>query len=138
MMEAHPHGLVRDAARTEFLGLPAPRRYVMELLNIIARERTELIMEHGILVHEPGDDVGVATTDLRSGGETGVVTLEGARIGLVTPVEDVPLGHKVALRDLPAGHRLLEYGRAIGETTRAILRGTHVHTHNLKTQRWRT
>lgn len=94
-------------------------------------------MKHGILVHDAVDDVGVAAVDLRSGSETGVVTLEGAGIGTVTVAEDIPLGHKVALRDLPAGHRLLKYGRPIGETTQAIRRGGHVHTHNLKTQRWK-
>jgi (2R)-sulfolactate sulfo-lyase subunit alpha len=94
-------------------------------------------MNHGILVHDSADDVGVAATDLSSGNETGVVTLEGTGIGIVTVVENIPLGHKVALRDLPAGHKLLKYGRPIGQTTQAISRGGHVHTHNLKTMRWK-
>ena len=94
-------------------------------------------MNHGILIHEPVDDVGVAVADLRPGQEIGVVTLEGKGAGKVTAIEDIPLGHKVALRDLPAGHKLLKYGRPIGETTRPITRGSHVHSHNLKTQRWK-
>jgi len=94
-------------------------------------------MNHGILVHEPADDVGIAVVDLHPGQATGVVTLEGKGAGTVTAIEDIPLGHKVALRDLPAGHKLQEYGRAIGETTRSIKGGSHVHSHNLKSQRWK-
>ncbi|CAG0946802.1 partial (2R)-sulfolactate sulfo-lyase subunit alpha, partial [Anaerolineae bacterium] len=33
-------------------------------------------MAHGILLHEPTDDVGVAVRDLKSGEEIGAVTLE--------------------------------------------------------------
>lgn len=94
-------------------------------------------MDHGILVHEPADDVGIAVVDLHPGRATGVVTLEGKGAGTLTATEDIPLGHKVALRDLPAGHKLLKYGRPIGETTRAVQRGSHVHSHNLKSQRWK-
>jgi len=94
-------------------------------------------MNHGILVHEPVDDVGIAVVDLHPGQLTGVVTLEGKGAGTVKAIEDIPLGHKVALRDLPAGHKLQEYGRPIGETIRSIKKGSHVHSHNLKTQRWK-
>jgi len=95
------------------------------------------MIKQGILVHDSADDVGVAVTDLRCGSEAGIMTLEGTGIGTVTVVEDIPLGHKVALNDMPAGHGLLKYGRAIGQSSRAIRRGAHVHTHNLKTQRWK-
>ena len=60
-------------------------------------------MKHGILMHEPDDDVGVAVEDLSAGAEVGVITLEGAPVGTVTLVDDVPLGHKVAMRDLTGG-----------------------------------
>ena len=94
-------------------------------------------MNHGILAHEPADDVGIAVVDLQPGQASGVVTLEGKDAGTVTAIEAIPLGHKVALRDLPAGHKLQKYGRAIGETTQSIKRGSHVHGHNLRSQRWK-
>ncbi len=93
-------------------------------------------MAHGILMHEPADDVGVAVRDLKTGEEVGAVTLEGQPVGTLTLVTDVPLGHKVALRDMAPEHKLLKYGRPIGLTTQPIARGEHVHTHNLKTMRW--
>ncbi len=93
-------------------------------------------MLHGILIHETIDDVGVAVRDLHAGEEVGIVTLEGQEHGSLKIVNDVPLGHKVAMRDMPSGHKLLKYGRTIGQTTQAIACGGHVHTQNLKTMRW--
>jgi (2R)-sulfolactate sulfo-lyase subunit alpha len=93
-------------------------------------------MKHSILMHEPDDDVGVAVVDLKVGMEVGAVTLEGQPVCTVTMVEDVPLGHKVAMRDLAQGNQVIEYGRPIGQATKAARCGAHVHTHNLRTLRW--
>jgi (2R)-sulfolactate sulfo-lyase subunit alpha len=93
-------------------------------------------MTHGILMHEPDDDVGVAVTDLRAGTEIGAITLEGKPVGTVKLVDDVPLGHKVAMRDIADGREVVEYGRVIALATRSALRGSHVHTHNIRTKRW--
>ncbi len=94
-------------------------------------------MKHGILMHEPDDDVGVAVEDLKAGDEVGAVTLEGKPIGAVKLLNDVPLGHKVAMRDIVNGKDVIEYGRPIGMATQATPLGSHVHTHNLKTKRWK-
>ncbi len=93
-------------------------------------------MKHGILLHEPDDDVGVAVEDLKAGTTVGAVTLEGTPVGSVQLTTDVPLGHKVAMRDLSNGKDVVEYGRVIGMTSQAAPRGAHVHTHNLRTKRW--
>jgi (2R)-sulfolactate sulfo-lyase subunit alpha len=94
-------------------------------------------MQHQILMHEPGDDVGVAVVDLAAGSEAGAVTLEGQHVGTVNVLDAVPLGHKIAIRDLPEGKPVIEYGRAIGGATQKIPCGAHVHTHNLRTLRWK-
>lgn len=94
-------------------------------------------MPHGILLHEPDDDVGVAVVDLKAGSDVGAVTLEGAFVANLQLLTDVPLGHKVAMRDLAQGNSVKEYGRTIGQATRDAPRGSHVHTHNLKTLRWK-
>ncbi len=93
-------------------------------------------MTHGILMHEPDDDVGVAVVDLKAGAEIGAITLEGAPVGTVKLVEDVPLGHKVAMRDIAGGQDVIEYGRVIAAAVAAAPRGSHVHTHNIRTKRW--
>jgi len=51
--------------------------------------------------------------------------------------EHIPSGHKVALADLNVGDSVVKYGSAIGLATAAIVRGTHVHTHNLSSSRGR-
>ena len=93
-------------------------------------------MKHGILMHEPQDDVGVAVMDLKKGATVGAVTLEGKAAGKVKLLNNVPLGHKVALRDLPKDKHVIKYGRPVGKVVKAIARGAHVHVHNVKTLRW--
>ena len=94
-------------------------------------------MAHAILLHEPDDDVGVAVRDLKKGEQVGSVTLEGKSVADIKLVEDVPLGHKVAMKDLAQGKDVIEYGRVIGVAFQATARGSHMHTHNLKTKRWK-
>ena len=53
--------------------------------------------------------------------------------GSVTLLQDIPMGHKVALRDIAQGEPVIKYGFPIGAATEAIPRGGHVHTHNLHT-----
>jgi (2R)-sulfolactate sulfo-lyase subunit alpha len=93
-------------------------------------------MLHSVLVHQLGDDVGVAVADILAGAQVGAVTLDGEDAGSVKPLEDIPLGHKLALRDIPAGTEVIKYGRPIGRATQPIARGAWVHTHNLRTMRW--
>ncbi len=95
-------------------------------------------MKHGILMHETIDDVGVAVEDLKAGALIGAVTLEGQPAGSVTLINDVPLGHKVAMKDIAKGKDVIEYGRVIGFAAEAAPCGSHVHTHNLKTKRWKS
>jgi (2R)-sulfolactate sulfo-lyase subunit alpha len=93
-------------------------------------------MKHSILLHEPGDDVGVAVADLKKGSSAGAVTLEGKAVGSVKLLDNVPLGHKVAMRDLPKDKPVSKYGRPVGKAVQPISKGAHVHVHNLKTLRW--
>jgi SAF domain len=41
-------------------------------------------------------------------------------------------GNKLAARQIAAGDRVLKYGVPIGTATEPITAGTHVHTHNLR------
>ena len=93
-------------------------------------------MKKGILLHEAEDDVGVAAMDLKAGEEVQAVTLEGQPVVSIKLVDDIPLGHKVAMRDMPEKKHILEYGRQIGYASTAIGKGVHVHVHNIKSLRW--
>ena len=75
----------------------------------------------------PRDMVAVALQPLAAGEAVNY----GA--GEVTPLSDIPMGHKVALRDIKKGEPVIKYGFPIGEATEDIPMGGHVHSHNLHT-----
>jgi len=88
-------------------------------------------------VHAKGDHVGVAVADIEVGEEVGGAFMDGSGEVRVKSREKIPLGHKIALKDLAKGEKVVEYGETIGATTKQVSKGDHVHTHNLKTLRWR-
>ena len=53
--------------------------------------------------------------------------------GSVTLLEDIPMGHKVALRDIAKDEPVIKYGFPIGAAKTDIPKGAHIHTHNLHT-----
>ena len=50
---------------------------------------------------------------------------------------DIPYGHKIALCDIELSSDIVKYGESLGEATRAISPGEHVHVHNLDSKRGR-
>ncbi len=88
------------------------------------------------LVHSKEDNVGVATVDIRAGETVRGQTLDRRVEVAVKVLDDIPLGHKLALRDLKKGDTATKYGHDIGEITHSVKAGQHVHIHNLKTKRW--
>ena len=89
------------------------------------------------LVHEEGDGVGVIVIEgIKAGTElTGWIMAEDRTIK-VKVLNDIPIGHKVALKDFKVGESVLKYGVDIGKIVAPIKKGEHVHVHNLKTRRW--
>ena len=69
------------------------------------------------------DDVATLLEDAVAGDVAAGVTLR----------EPVARGHKVALRALVAGETVIKYGYPIGQASRAVAPGEHVHSHNLVT-----
>ena len=51
-------------------------------------------------------------------------------------VDEIPLGHKIAMTDLKEGDTILKYGHDIGKVVKSIKKGEHVHVHNVKTKKW--
>lgn len=88
------------------------------------------------LMHDGRDNVGVAVVDIKSGQVVRGVSLDRARTLELTAVQDIPLGHKIALQDFKVGDTVLKYGADIGSVVMEIKKGALVHVHNLKTKRW--
>ena len=75
----------------------------------------------------PTDNVAVALCDLKASQK---VTLSDSRV--LTLLEDIDFGHKVAIRAIKEGDKVLKYGLSIGSATRDIAAGEHVHVQNMK------
>jgi (2R)-sulfolactate sulfo-lyase subunit alpha len=88
------------------------------------------------LVHEKSDNVGVATVDIKAGEEPQGLYMDTQDNTSVKVLQDIPLGHKIALTDMSVDGSVIKYGADIGRVTADIKTGEHVHIHNLKTRRW--
>ncbi|MBQ4607273.1 MAG: UxaA family hydrolase, partial [Clostridia bacterium] len=79
-----------------------------------------------LLQIHPSDTVAVAVEPIEAGSilQTGGMS--------VTAREPIPAGHKIALRDIAAGENIIKYASPIGHAAADIPAGSHVHTHNTK------
>ncbi len=57
---------------------------------------------------------------------------KGKIIDNITLLDDIPIGHKIALSDISKGEKVIKYGYPIGSAKVDIKMGSHIHTHNLK------
>lgn len=89
------------------------------------------------LAHRAGDHVAVAVQDLAPGRAHGFVLSDDREL-TVDVLDEVPLGHKIALVDLTDGAELIEYGVRVGIAITNISAGQHVHTHNVRSARWQS
>lgn len=94
-------------------------------------------MNHVLLVHNEGDDVGVAVADISTDQEITAVFMDSGREMTLTSRGEVPLGHKIALKRMDAGAEVTKYGIRIGHITAPVDIGDYVHTHNLRSARWK-
>ncbi len=88
------------------------------------------------LVHDAADTVGVATVDLQAGETARGLYMDSQQAIEVKVLEDIPLGHKIALKDHKVGDSVIKYEHDIGKVVTDIPLAKHVHIHNLKTKRW--
>ncbi|MFC7395566.1 UxaA family hydrolase [Scopulibacillus cellulosilyticus] len=98
--------------------------------------KTKAVSTHKFLIHNQGDHVGVAVTDIGKGEKVvGVYMDDGTTVEVVAN-DNISLGHKIALVNLDVNQPVLKYGIQIGLTTCKWEVGDYVHTHNIKTARW--
>lgn len=79
------------------------------------------------------DNVATAIVALEVG--TTVVFVKEGYAEKVKLVSDIPMGHKFAIVNIEKGCAVIKYGEPIGESTRQIGRGEHVHVQNLVSKR---
>lgn len=84
-------------------------------------------MEKDFIRIHPSDDVAVALRDIA---KQSVVEAAGQ---CLVALDDIPMGHKMALRDLRAGENVRKYGSPIGRVTQDVPAGSWLHSHNVRT-----
>ena len=89
------------------------------------------------VVHEASDSVGVVVVEGIKAGETlsGWIMEPDSTIE-VKALNDIPIGHKLAIKPLAANDTVIKYGVDIGRAIAPIQVGEHLHVHNVKTKRW--
>jgi len=88
------------------------------------------------LIHEKADTVGVATVDIKHGETAQGLYMDSQESITVKVLQDIPLGHKIAMKEHKTDDTVYKYGYDIGRVAADIKKGEHVHVHNLKTRRW--
>ncbi|HET7634547.1 MAG TPA: UxaA family hydrolase [Burkholderiales bacterium] len=89
------------------------------------------------LVHDKKDTVGVVVIEgVKAGQEvTGWLMEDDSTVKMKT-LNDIPIGHKIALTEIANGATVIKYGFDIGKAVAPIKAGEHAHVHNVKTKRW--
>jgi len=76
------------------------------------------------------DNVAVLLDDLSKGEDVEISGIEQEYI--IKGVDDISLGHKIALIRIEEGDRITKYGEVIGVALARINVGEHVHIHNMQ------
>jgi (2R)-sulfolactate sulfo-lyase subunit alpha len=93
-------------------------------------------MIHFVL-HDAKDTVAVVVVeDVKAGMELKGWIMDEDKSTSVQALQDIPIGHKVALRDMKPGDTVWKYGIDMGKVVAPIKAGEHAHVHNIKTKRW--
>jgi len=90
-----------------------------------------------IIIHDKKDNVGVVVIEKVSNGQNcDCWIMEDDSSTKIQSINDITLGHKIALKDLKEGDTIIKYGHDIGKVVKSIKKGEHVHVHNVKTKKW--
>ncbi len=83
---------------------------------------------NAILIHN-NDNVITAIESLQTGS---VARYQDDReIVEIVITEEIPKFHKIAVVDIQESKPVYKYGQLIGEATKTISKGSHVHDHNI-------
>ena len=78
-----------------------------------------------VLILDSRDNIAVCLVDLNEGD---VIDQDDFSI---TVLNRIPRGHKIASSDIAKNEGIIKYGERMGHAVAPIVRGEHVHTHNI-------
>ena len=90
-----------------------------------------------IIIHDEKDNVGVVVIEkVIPNQQYNCWIMENDKSAKIQSINEIPLGHKIAMSDLNEGDTIVKYGHDIGKVVKSIKKGEHVHVHNVKTKKW--
>ena len=90
-----------------------------------------------IIIHDEKDNVGVVVIEkITPNQNCNCWIMENDKSVQIQSINEIPLGHKIAMIDLNMNDTILKYGHDIGKVVNSIKKGEHVHVHNVKTKKW--
>jgi (2R)-sulfolactate sulfo-lyase subunit alpha len=90
-----------------------------------------------IIVHGEKDNVGVVVIEkIIPNQNCNCWIMENDKSVQIQSINEILLGHKIAMVDLNVDDTILKYGHDIGKVVKPIKKGEHVHVHNVKTKKW--
>jgi altronate dehydratase len=82
------------------------------------------------LMMDEKDNIAVVLHQLQISDKVDVVLGSDERDCLEAKTQ-IPFGHKIAIKKIRSGDKVKKYGEVIGHATKTILKGEHVHIHNV-------
>lgn len=86
-------------------------------------------MARFIILNEK-DNVAVAVEPAKAGDSA--VLSDGKKLNVN---QEVPFAHKIAVKAMKKGEKVIKYGEVIGEASKDIVVGDHVHIQNIRSLR---
>ncbi len=83
------------------------------------------------IVMNPKDNVATLLSDAKAGAIVVARSVGGDVVKEMKATQPVPFGHKIAIGKIAKNEMVLKYGEVIGEATKPIKKGEHVHVHNV-------
>ena len=87
------------------------------------------------IVVDPKDNVATLLTDVEKNDLVQVKA--GDKVREYKVLEKIQFGHKIALSTIDKGQDVVKYGEVIGRASEDIVKGRHVHVHNVESLRGR-
>ena len=112
-------------------------RLIYKISEISNNQIDTINMATDIIIHDQKDNVGVVVIEKVSPKQDcSCWIMENDGSTKIQSMDEIPLGHKIAMVDLNEGDTILKYGHDIGKVVKSIKKGEHVHVHNVKTKKW--
>ena len=112
-------------------------RLIYKILKISNNQFDTIYMATDIIIHDEKDNVGVVVIEkIVPKQDCKCWIMENDTSVNIQSMDEIPLGHKIAMIDLKEGDTILKYGHDIGKVVKSIKKGEHVHVHNVKTKKW--